>query len=118
MSPCRVRCKTWLEIDGRPFLGEGRYRLLQAVQSRGSINAAAKDLGVSFRKAWAQLQALEEIYPQPLLERRIGGQGGGETRLTAEAVRLMERFERLRRQVNRAADQIYADCFSDLEDNS
>ncbi len=111
MTDFRVRSKTWLEIDGRPFLGDGRYRLLMAVQRNGSINAAARDLGISYRKAWAQLQALEELSPVPLLERRTGGRGGGETRLTPRTLELMERFDSLRQQVNQEADRIYAECF-------
>jgi molybdate transport system regulatory protein len=107
----RVRSKTWLEVDGQPFLGDGRYRLLLAVQKNGSINAAAKALGISYRKAWAQLQALEEISPAPLLERRTGGLGGGETRLTEEAIGLMQKFESMREQVNIEADRIYKECF-------
>ena len=111
MRRLRVRSKTWLEIDGQPFLGDGRYRLLIAVRENGSINAAAKALGISYRKAWAQLQALEEISPWPILERRIGGRGGGETRLTPEALVLIKRFDTLREDVNKEADRIYAGCF-------
>jgi len=118
MTGLRVRSKTWLEIDGQPFLGDGRFRLLMAVQRNGSINAAAKELRISYRKAWAQLQALEEVSPFPLLERRAGGRGGGETRLTPEAKRLIQRFEKLRRQVNHEADRIYADCFPGAGDKN
>lgn len=108
----RVRSKTWLEINGQPFFGDGRYRLLAAVQENGSINAAAKALGISYRKAWAQLQSLEEIAPLPLLERRTGGRGGGETRLTQEALALMAKFDALRERVNNEADQSYAEYFA------
>ena len=82
-----------------------------AVQQNGSINAAAKALGISYRKAWSQLQALEEISPVPLLERRTGGRGGGETHLTEDAIDLMHRFESLRKQVNDADDRIFTECF-------
>lgn len=120
MADFEVRSKIWLEIDGRPFLGGGRLRLLLAVQRNGSINAAARDLGISYRKAWAQLQALEEISPLPLLERRSGGRGGGETRLTPQALNLIERFERLRREANEEVDRIYAECFAlqDVDDEA
>ena len=111
MTKLRVRTKTWLEVDGQPFLGDGRYRLLMAVHQNGSINAAANALGISYRKAWAQLQALEEISPVPLLGRRTGGRGGGETHLTKDAIDLMYRFESLRTQVNSAADRFFTECF-------
>ncbi len=111
MSDFRVRSKTWLEWNGHPFLGDGRYRLLSAVADAGSINAAAKRLGISYRKAWSQLEAMEKHAPYPLLERRSGGKGGGETRLTDEALQLLSSFANLRNQVNRAADAWFKEVF-------
>ncbi len=106
-----VRSKVWLEVDGQPFLGDGRYRLLRAVEQAGSINAAAKELGMSYRKAWSQLQAMEEHAPFPLLTRRIGGKNGGATLLTSEASQLMKCFRQLREKVNTAADCHFMECF-------
>lgn len=106
-----VRSKVWLEFQGQPFLGDGRYRLLAAVAASGSINAAARQLGISYRKAWSQLQAMEEHAPFPLLERRSGGKGGGETLLTAEAAALLKEFRQLRDQVNRQADLCFEEHF-------
>ncbi len=111
MSQIRIRSKIWLEVDGQPFLGDGRYRLLSAVQRNGSINAAAKDLGISYRKAWSRLQAMEESSPFPLLERRVGGKNGGASQLTPEILDLMERFKTLRIQVNDEADRCFTACF-------
>ncbi len=113
MSDFRIRSKTWLEVNGKPFLGDGRFRLLSAIQRNGSINAAAKDLGISYRKAWAQLQAMEEASPFPLIERRTGGVGGGSSHLTPETLDLLKRFEKLRNQVNRKADQYFVTCFAE-----
>lgn len=113
MSNFRIRSKTWLEIDGQPFIGDGRFRLLSAVQRFGSINAACKDLGISYRKAWAQLQAMEESSPFPLMERRTGGTGGGFSHLTPETLELLKRFEKLRNQVNSKADQCFKTCFAE-----
>lgn len=107
MSRFRIRSKVWLEFDGQPFLGDGRYRLLAEVERSGSINAAAKALGISYRKAWSQLDSMESHAPFPLLERRIGGKGGGATRLTAAAQELLENFQELRGQVNAAADNCF-----------
>ena len=63
MKSIRVRSKVWLEVDGEPLLGDGRYRLLRAVERSGSINGAARELGISYRKARAQLAALEAHAP-------------------------------------------------------
>lgn len=110
MNRLRIRSKIWLEVDGQPFLGDGRYRLLAAVQRNGSINAAARELGMSYRKVWAQLQAMEESAPYPIMERRVGGKGGGASQLTNEVLELMEQFLELRNQVNKEADRCFDAC--------
>ena len=111
MNDFRVRSKVWLEFSGRPFLGDGRYRLLSAVEQAGSINAAAKELGISYRKAWSQLDAMEQYAPFPLLERRIGGKGGGATHLTPAARDLLQNFEKLRESINANADLNFEEIF-------
>lgn len=95
MSRCTVRCKVWFEIDGLPLIGTGRERLLLAIDAEGSINGAARQLGISYRKAWAQLQEMERIAPFPLFTRRTGGNGGGATVLTPEARQLLDEYRRL-----------------------
>lgn len=112
MTSYRVRSKVWLEHRGKPFFGDGRYRLLLAIEATGSINAAAKQLEISYRKAWSQLKAMEEHAPFPLLQRRSGGKGGGETLLTPEARQLLGDFRQLSEQVNMAADHSFAEIFS------
>lgn len=111
MKACHVRLKVWLEFNGQPFFGEGRYRLLSAVSRTGSINAAAKELKISYRKAWSRLDAMEQNAPFVLLERQTGGKGGGATRLTAEAEALLSKFEDLRNQVNQMANRSFVDIF-------
>lgn len=113
MSQIRVRSKVWLEVDGQAFLGDGRFHMLAAIERSGSINAAAKKLGIPYRKIWAQLQEMEKNAPYILLERRTGGKGGGETRLTPAAKLLLGSYRNLRKQVNQAADQGFEEIFTD-----
>ncbi len=115
MKPFVARYKIWLETDGHPFLEEGRYRLLKAVERKGSINAAARDVGVSYRKAWAQLQAMEESAPFPLLIRKVGGKDGGSSRLTPEIQRVMRQFEKLRERINHETSRCFMECFKENE---
>ena len=116
MSQLRIRSKIWLEVDGQPFLGDGRYRLLSAVQRNGSINAAARELGLSYRKVWAQLKAMEETAPFPLMQQRKGGKDGGATCLTPEVLDLMEHFVQMRNQVNGEADRCFSNHFGEEAD--
>jgi len=47
-----IKSKLWIEIDGKPVFGRGRSFLLEAINSHGSINQAAKEINISYRKAW------------------------------------------------------------------
>ncbi|TYO96692.1 molybdate transport system regulatory protein [Geothermobacter ehrlichii] len=109
MKTIRVRSKIWLEFDGRPLLGDGRERLLLAIRDTGSLNAAAARLGLSYRKAWAQLKQMEEHAPFRLVVRSKGGRGGGSTRLTGEAERLLDRYARIRTELQRLVDERFGD---------
>ncbi|MBS1234401.1 MAG: putative transcriptional regulator, ModE family, partial [Nitrospirae bacterium] len=55
-----IRSKVWLEIEGRPVFGRGRRFLLEAIDTCGSINQAAKEINISYRKAWGYIKAMEE----------------------------------------------------------
>lgn len=83
----------WLEINGQRFIGEGRAQLLRMIQETGSMNAAATQMNISFRKAWSMVKDMEEVLNQPLVERTRGGLKGGATKLTAVAIELLEQYE-------------------------
>lgn len=108
-----VRSKIWLEIEGKPLLGGGRERLLHAVEQTGSINAAASELGISYRRAWSQLRDLENIAPFAILERTKGGKGGGGARLTPEAKALLKGYESLVRDLRAEVDRRFAAQFTE-----
>jgi molybdate transport system regulatory protein len=69
-SGLQVRSKIWLEIDEEPVFGQGRARLLRLIRKTGSINAAAKAMGISYRKAWTCIDAMEKRLGFPLVIRR------------------------------------------------
>ena len=66
-----------------------RVALLATVAELGSINAAAKALGVSYKGAWEAIEALNNLSPSPLVERSAGGARGGGTRLTAHGEKVL-----------------------------
>jgi molybdate transport system regulatory protein len=91
----QVRSKVWLEVSGRPVLGQGRRALLRAVDELGSISQAARLLELTYRKAWGQIKAMEEQLGLPLVVKQSGGTGGGGARLTPEARELLVKYDRL-----------------------
>lgn len=89
----RLKTKFWLESDTGDFLlGPGTLRLLLAVAEQGSLKAGARATGLSYRAAWDRLKKAEAGLGFPLLERFSGGEGGGGSTLTAEALELVERY--------------------------
>ena len=58
-------------------LGPGKARLLQAVAETGSITAAAKAMGMSYRRAWMLIDDMNRCFKQPLVETAKGGARGG-----------------------------------------
>lgn len=106
MTAPQIRCKIWFEVDGKPLIGNGRERLLQAIDDHGSLNAAAKALGMAYRKVWSQVQEMERIAPFPLFVRRTGGNAGGSTALTDQARTLLYQFQEIGQEIRIAVDDI------------
>ncbi|MYM68162.1 LysR family transcriptional regulator [Pseudoduganella sp. FT55W] len=82
----------WLTIDGQKLGGLDRVALLAAVAKAGSITAAAKSVGMSYKGAWDAIEAMNNLAGEPLVERAAGGKGGGGTRLTPRGAQLVENF--------------------------
>jgi molybdate transport system regulatory protein len=73
------------------FLGGNRVGLLEAIDRFGSITRAAREVGVSYKTAWDAVDAMNNAAERPLVDRSVGGSGGGGTKLTddgKETVRL------------------------------
>jgi molybdate transport system regulatory protein len=92
----KIKYKIWLEKDGKVLFGRGRDDILKAIQKEHSLNAAAKKLQMSYRAAWGRLKASEERMGMKLVEIDATGKG---MRLSARAQAIIDRFERLERDV-------------------
>lgn len=91
----------WLTKEGQSFLGAGRIELLERIDKTGSINAAAKEMKMSYKAAWERINGMNTLADQPLIERLTGGKGGGGTKLTPyahELIATFHRFNELHRQ--------------------
>lgn len=64
------------------YIGPGRADLLEGIAATGSIAAAGKAMGMSYKRAWSLVQALNEGFGQPLVISSRGGAGQGGAQLT------------------------------------
>jgi len=102
-----ARSTVWLERGGTYLLGQREAKLLEAVERVGSIKEAAKAVGLSYRTAWARIQALENALGQPMVRSRAGGPGGGATTLTPEAKEIVRTLLELSRRVEGTVEREY-----------
>ncbi len=105
------KSKVWLELEGRPVFGDGKARLLQALDETGSIRGAADSLRMSYRAAWGRLKEMERRLGEPLVVRRAGGRGGGGSELTSLGKELLQRYLDFRRGVNDVVDRRFRKVF-------
>jgi len=87
--------------SGSP-VGRERIRLLEAVAREGSISAAARATGITYKAAWDAIDAMNNLFGQPLVAGQTGGKRGGGATLTPEGLRLVETFHRLEGELARA----------------
>ncbi len=97
----KIDGRFWLTKEGQSFLGAGRIELLERIDQTGSINAAAKEMKMSYKAAWERINGMNLLADQPLIDRLTGGKGGGGTKLTLyarELIATFHRFNELHRQ--------------------
>jgi molybdate transport system regulatory protein len=111
-----IRSKLWIEVDGDPVFGRGRRFLLEAIDSCGSINQAAKEIGISYRRAWSYIKNMEERLNIRLVERQAGGKNGGGAALTEEARDFLERYRAFEQGINEYVDQRFKKHFKGGKD--
>jgi molybdate transport system regulatory protein len=109
-----VKSKIWIEDkEGRVIFSMGRMRILKAIERCGSLNAAAKDLKMSYRAIWGKIKVTEEALGKPLLIKSQGGNAGGGSNLTPYAQTLMERYLKLSNIINSQVDELFGSDFLD-----
>lgn len=96
------------------ILDEYRFLLLKKIKESGSLKSAADQLGVSYRKAWGNVEDIEKGLGFKLLERQRGGAQGGQTKLTTDGEKLIEAHEELRTEFNTAIKMITKKFFNTL----
>ena len=84
------------------FVGPGKVALLEAIRDTRSITAAAKSLGMSYRRAWVLVDELNRSLASAAVESAIGGEHGGGSALTALGVELIDVYRRIEATAARA----------------
>lgn len=73
-------------------VGPGKAELLDAIARTGSISAAAREMGMSYRRAWTLVETMNRSFRKPLVASVIGGRGGGGARVTEAGREVLRRY--------------------------
>jgi molybdate transport system regulatory protein len=97
--PAEILPAVSLRLGRSARAGEDRLRLLEAIERLGSISAAGQAVGLSYRAAWDAVQALNNLFPKPLVAARAGGRSGGAATLTAEGSAALKTLRHIQAEI-------------------
>ncbi|HKC49845.1 MAG TPA: LysR family transcriptional regulator [Myxococcota bacterium] len=99
-----------LRIDFAPSgsVGPGKIALLEAIEASGSLSQAARELGMSYRRAWGLLDDLNRALREPAASASVGGAGGGGAKLTKFGRALIAAYREVERIAAGAAKARFA----------
>lgn len=99
----RATLRLRIEFADGTRLGPGKADLLEAIRAEGSIAAAGRRMGMSYKRAWQLVEALNAAFATPLVESARGGASGGGARLTDTGAEVLARYRSIESGATRAA---------------
>jgi molybdate transport system regulatory protein len=103
-SPKSILLRPHVAIGDDITFGPGKIELLRKVGEGHSISAAARALGMTYKRAWALVDTLNRGFASPVVETSAGGKGGGGARLTPLGEQLVARYLALEAKINSSVE--------------
>ena len=92
-----------IDLDSESRIGPGKILLLENIHASGSISAACRAMGMSYKRAWDLVDEINRICRQVAVERQTGGKQGGGATLTPFGLSLVARYRKIERAAASAA---------------
>lgn len=89
-----LRGRIWIEVHHKTLLGEGKVHLLKKTAEHGSLRKAAKEMNLSYRKAWYSLNQMNKAAGTPLIVLKRGGRQGGIAQITPFGKEILGKFKK------------------------
>jgi molybdate transport system regulatory protein len=99
-----LKVRVWVDRNGVKVLGPGRADLLEHIDRLRSISAAARQMNMSYRRAWSLVRAMNDAAGEPLVEAVTGGPHGGGAALTARGREALAEYRALVARLHDAAE--------------
>jgi molybdate transport system regulatory protein len=97
------------------ILGPGKVDLIEAIERRGSISAASREMGMSYRRAWLLVDALNTMFGRPIVTAATGGARGGGAEVTELGKAIARAYRRIEQRTRTAIREELAPLYPDLE---
>ena len=104
-KPLKVKVPVRLMLDDTIAIGPGKVDLLAAIQTTGSISAAARQMKMSYRRAWMLVETMNACFDQALVNTATGGRSGGGATLTEQGEAVLNAYVEMHREVQHLASQ-------------
>jgi molybdate transport system regulatory protein len=101
-----------IDFDDGRHLGHGKVRLLEMVDTHGSISSAARAMDMSYRRAWLLVDEVNRMFTTPVLATQLGGKGGGHAKLTDFGRMLVAHY----RDIERESKETFSEKIASLEE--
>lgn len=102
--PSPLKIKIQIFCGDEIAMGPGKADLLEAIDKEGSISAAGRALGMSYRRTWLLVDAMNRCWREPLVDTVAGGSHGGGARLTQHGRWILEQYRTLSEACRRGAE--------------
>ncbi len=88
----KIKGRIWIYSDNGTVIGEGRLKLLIGINETGSISQAAKQMKMSYKKAWEMVNTMNLQFKTPIVVGSQGGVHGGGSKLSDNGKKLIEKY--------------------------
>lgn len=94
-SDTRTRLRIRIVFGDDAMLGPGKADLLERIRETGSISAAGRAMGMSYKRAWMLVETMNAAFREPLVDASRGGAAGGGARLTEAGQAVLAHYRKL-----------------------
>lgn len=103
MARASLEIKPRLVVKDERAIGPGKADLLDAIARTGSISKAAKEMGMSYSRAWTLVDTMNRCFKSPVVDAATGGAHGGGARVTETGVQALAQYRELQAALDKEA---------------
>lgn len=102
-----LKVRVRIDFDSVHAVGPGKIALLERMRDTGSLSQAARELDMSYRRAWQLLDSLNTSFNEPVIVTSVGGKGGGGSEITKLGLSLIDAYRALESEMTDRAQQVF-----------